>query len=89
MIAESYSMCDQYLFTGAQFLERDGVDPRGFRRSWNSATECPNVGLRKELWQTSGHREQLHKFGGNHLPLCLTTQTTKVTTAATSRIGIQ
>jgi glutathione S-transferase len=30
VLAESYSICDPYLFTVAQWMEADGVDPAKF-----------------------------------------------------------
>lgn len=43
---DSYTICDPYLFTLAQWLEGDGVDPTSFRKVWDHRqrmSERPSV----------------------------------------------
>ena len=42
VMGETYTICDPYLFTMAQWMEADGVDPPGFRRSAITAAGWPS-----------------------------------------------
>ena len=68
VMGESYTICDPYLFTMAQWLEQDGVDPSRFPKSSRTGAGWPSGRqFAKQLQKSSPEPNQFGIMAHQHL----------------------